>query len=320
MQRRKFSEPRESHELTTPVNKDEKDSQPWGLKVMKPFEYFEPRSVDEAISLLNLFKGEAKILGGGTDLLVQMKYRQISPRYLINICNIPGLNCIEYHAKEGLRIGSTATIADIEDSPVIRDRFPILYRAASELGTQQVRNIATVGGNLCNASPACETGPALIALRACAIIAGYSGKRVVELEDFFIGPGETVLKGEEMLVEIHIPKLSSNTRGVYLKHAFRKKLESAIVGIAVLANFKEKDNPFDDIRIVLGAVAPTPKRAIRAEELAKKKKMDTRLIERVASVASEESNPITDLRAKAEYRREMVRVLVKKALNEIVYR
>jgi len=285
---------------------------------MKPFDYFEPQSIDEALSLLKKLRGEAKVLAGGTDLLVQMKQRNIAPKYLVNIKGIPGLDRIRYSEKEGLTIGSLATIADLEDSLIIRERYPILHTAARELGTQQVRNVATVGGNLCNASPAAETAPALIALGASAKIVSRSKEKVVKLEDFFTGPGETVLKTGEMLVEIYVPKLASNSKGVYFKHAFRKKLETAIVGIAVLANFNGKGESFKDIRIVLGAVAPTPKRALRAEEIARGKRMDESLLEEVAFLSSEESNPITDVRATAEYRREMVKVFVKRAIKEMM--
>ena len=285
---------------------------------MKPFEYFEPLSVDETLSLLERFKGEAKILAGGTDLLVQMKTRKTAPKYLINIRNIPNLDRIEYEEGKGLRIGSLVTIADMEDSPIVRDRFPILHKAARELGTQQARNVATVGGNICNASPAAETAPALIAMGASAEIANRSGEKVVKLENFFRSPGESVLKAAEMLIGIYIPNLPLGSEGVYIKHAFRRKLETAIVGVAVWALFHGKDKCLEDARIVLGAVAPTPKRALRAEDLAKGKRMDENHLESIASLASEEANPITDVRATAEYRREMVKVLVKRAFNEIV--
>jgi len=285
---------------------------------MKPFEYLEPQSIEEALLLLEQFKGEAKILAGGTDLLVQMKQQKTSPKYLIDVKNIPGLNSIEFSEERGLDIGSLTTIADLEESPTVRDRYPILYAAGKELGTQQVRNIATVGGNLCNASPAAETAPALIALGASAKIVSRSKEKVVKLEDFFTGPGETVLKTGELLVQIHIPNVAPNSKGVYFKHAFRRKLETAIVGVAVLASFNGKGKSLKDLRIVLGAVAPTPKRAIRAEELAKGNRVDGNLLEKVAVVASEESDPITDVRATAEYRREMVKVFVKRGLNEIV--
>lgn len=284
---------------------------------MKAFEYFEPESVVEVLSLLNQFKGEAKILAGGTDLLVQMKHRKIAPKYLISIKSISGLSYISFDEEKGLNIGSSTTIAELEDSLIIRSRFPVLHQAATDLGTRQVRNMATLGGNLCNASPAAETAPALIALGASTKILSESGERVAKLEEFFIGPGQTVLKTGEILAEINISNLALNSRAIYLRHAFRQKLETAIAGVAV-ANFNGKDEFIKDVRIVLGAVAPTPKRALKAEKLATEKRMDGNLLEKVASLASEESNPITDVRATAEYRREMVKVLVKRAFNEIV--
>ncbi len=267
---------------------------------------------------MNQFKGKAKILAGGTDLLVQMKRGKIAPEYLINIKNISDLDRIEYDVNRGLTIGSLALIADLQESYTIRDRFPILHGALSQLGTQQVRNIATIGGNLCNASPAAETAPALIALGASAKIVGHGGEKVVKLEDFFVEPGKTVLKIGQILIEIQIPNVSPDCKGIYLKHALRRKLETAIVGVAVSLSTDFEYGPVKEANIVLGAAAPIPKRALKAEQLAKGKKIDQHLLNEIASVASEESSPITDVRATAEYRREMVKVLVKRAFTELI--
>ncbi len=285
---------------------------------MKPFEYIEPHSVEEALLFLNQFGNETKILAGGTILLLQMKSQKITPRYVVNIMNISGLDRIEYNEKEGMTIGSLATIANLEDSFILRDRLSILHQAARELGTQQIKNIATLGGNLCNASPAAEMAPALIALGASAKLVSLSGERVVKLEDFFVGPGKSVLKTGEMLIEVQVPHPPPGSKGIYLKHAFRKKLEMANVGIAVLADFNEKEKFIKDVLIVLGAVASIPKRALEAEALAKGKKMDGELLERVALLASEESSPIDEVWASAEYKREMVKVFVERAFDQIL--
>jgi carbon-monoxide dehydrogenase medium subunit len=282
------------------------------------FEYVEPTTIQEAVSSLIKYDGKGKVIAGGTDLLVQMRKKTIKPEYVIDITYIPGLDYIRYDKKEGLRIGALTTIRSLELSAELRQKYPVISDAAGHLGSVAVRNLGTLGGNICNAAPSAETAPALIGLSAKARIVGSDGERIVLLEDFFTGPGTTVLKKGELLVEIQVPVPSSTTRGIYLKHAIRGSIDLAIIGVAVIADLEPKEKICKDIRIVLGAVAPTPMRARKAEEILKGKRMEKSLIEKSAEAASAESKPITDVRASAWYRREMVKVFTRQALREVM--
>ena len=280
------------------------------------FEYFAPKTIDEACSLLAQYKQQAKVVAGGTDLLVQMKSKEALPKCLINIRGITDQDYITHDGKEGLRIGAQATIRSIETSPLIRDKFGILAQAAGELGTVQVRNRGTIGGNLCNAAPSAEMAPPLIALGARVKIRAANGERVVPIEDFFTGPGQTVLKLGELVTEIQVPDLPPRSGGTYIKHSIRRAQDLAIVGVGVVISM-DKD-VLSDVRIALGAVAPTPIKAKKAAETLKGKKPEDDLLEKAGVIASQEASPIDDVRGSAEYRRKMIRVLVKRAIKQAI--
>jgi len=287
------------------------------LMVLPKFEIFNCEKLEEACSLLSKYGDGARVLSGGTDLLVKMKHKMVTPDYLINIKGVPGLNTIGQDKGNGLTIGALTTLQAVKNSPIIKGRFAVLYDASSVLGTRQVRNLATIGGNLCNASPAAECAPALLVLEAKVRIFGEKGYRTVELKDFFIGPGKTVLGYDEILTDIHIPEPTENTGGVYLKHSTRR-IDVAMVGVAVVVQMDE--NRFEDIRIALGAVGPTPFRAEKAEELLRGKEVSDELALKAARTASEESFPIDDIRGYGNYRKEMVETLVKQAIDGAIAR
>jgi len=285
------------------------------------FEYLRPTSLQEALSLLAQYKGKARLLAGGTDLVPKLKRREIeAPSYLIDIKSIAGLDYIRHDEVEGLKIGALATIHAIETSPIIKERFPVLAQAAYSMASVQVRNRATVAGNICNAVPSADTAPALLTLQARVKLASQKGERWVDIEDFFTGPKETVLTDEEMLLEIEVPNLPLSHKGIYLKLSPRRSMDLAVVGVAVVAvpeNGVFKD-VFKDVRIALGAVAPTPIRARRAEEVLRGQSLNEELIKKAAQIAEEEARPIDDHRASAWYRKKMVNVLVKRALQQII--
>lgn len=280
------------------------------------FQYLEPTSIEEAISILSEYDGKAKIIAGGTDLLVQIRNKTIRPEYLVDISRIPKLDYKEENG--GLRIGALTTIRALEKSAELHQRYPVISQAAGQLGSVAIRNMGTLGGNLCNAAPSAETAPALIGLSARAKIVSPDGERVVPLENFFVGPGETVLKKGELLVEIQVPPMLPDTKAVYLKHAIRGTIDLAIVGVAAIVTLEPGSNICKDIKLVLGAVAPTPMRARQAEEIIRGKKIDDALIDKCAQVASDESRPITDVRASQWYRKEMVKVLTRRAIKEAI--
>jgi len=282
------------------------------------FEYLEAASVKEAVSLIAKYNGRAKVIAGGTDLIVQVRRGMIKPEYVINIGKINGLDFINYD-KEGLKIGALTTVRSLEKSEKLKKNHLVISEAAGQLASIGVRNIATVGGNLCNASPSADMAPSLIGLGAEVKIAGPKRTRKVLLEDFFKGPGITVLGNGEMLVEIQVPKIPPKTGAAYLKYGIRGSIDLAIVGVAAVITLGKRGE-CQEAKIVLGAVAPTPMRARKAEEILKGKKIDQELIQKSGEIASEETRPISDVRATAEYRKEMVKVFTGSALKEALAR
>ena len=280
------------------------------------FNYLEPATIEEAVSLLGKYDGKAKVVAGGTDLVVQIREKLISPEYVVDIGYISGLDRIDYDETQGLRIGALATIRAIEKSSKICQVYPAIAQSAGLLGSVAIRNVATIGGNLCNAAPSADTAPALIGLSAKGKIIGPDGEKIVSLEEFFTGPGCIVCEPGELLVEIQVPVPSPGTRGVYLKHG-RSAIDLATVGVAVIMTM-EPGAVCRDVKIVLGAVAPTPMRARKAEEVLRGKKVEPALIEKSAQAAADEARPITDVRASAEYRKEMVKVYTRRAIAQLV--
>lgn len=280
------------------------------------FNYLEPATIEEAVSLLGKYDGKAKVVAGGTDLVVQIREKLIAPEYVVDIGYISGLDRIDYDETQGLRIGALATIRAIEKSSKICQVYPAIAQSAGLLGSVAIRNVATIGGNLCNAAPSADTAPALIGLSAKGKIIGPDGEKIVSLEEFFTGPGCIVCEPGELLVEIQVPVPSPGTRGVYLKHG-RSAIDLATVGVAVIMTM-EPGAVCRDVKIVLGAVAPTPMRARKAEEVLRGKKVEPALIEKSAQAAADEARPITDVRASAEYRKEMIKVYTRRAIAQLV--
>jgi carbon-monoxide dehydrogenase medium subunit len=283
--------------------------------LLPQFKYFAPETLDEAFSLLQEFGEKGRVLAGGTDLLVKMKQRTITPlpNYLINIKKIPGLQYLKTDGNGGVALGALASIQEIKSFLPIRQRFPGLGQAAGILSTPQVRNIATIGGNLCNASPAAETAPVLNTLSARVKILSKDQERVVRLEEFFLGPGETVLRRDEILVEIQVPASPPNSTSVYLKHGKRLS-DIAIVGVALAITIDS--NKCSDVKIALASAGPTPMRVKKAEALMIGEQIGEKLIEEVGKTVSEESRPIDDVRAYADYRREKAGLLAKEAIKQ----
>jgi carbon-monoxide dehydrogenase medium subunit len=277
------------------------------------FEYFAPKTTKDACAFLSEHSGQAHMLAGGTDLLVKMKQRRIVPQYVINLKTIPNLDYIHYDDEQGLQIGALATIQLIKNSTIIRRKYNTLSQAAAAESTVQIRNRATIGGNLANASPAADTAPVLMALGAKVVITSSGGERTVALDDFFTGPGQTVLQADEIITEVQVPNLSPQSGGVYLKHSLRRA-DIAIVGVAVVITLDGES--CQDIKIALGAVAPTPIRARKAEALLRGQTLTEELIERAAQTAAEEARPIDDIRGYAEYRAKVVKDLTKEAIKQ----
>lgn len=282
---------------------------------MGPFEFFEPQTIDQALSLLAKFGEEARVLAGGTDLIPLLKEKSLKPEYVININRITGLDYIRID-KNGIFIGALTTIRSIEQFSQIKEHCSILYEAASQLASLAIRNVATIGGNLCNASPSADMAPPLLALSASAKIIGLGYERVVPLERYFTSPGVTILKPNELMTEIQIPRIPLKTGGTYIKYTTRGGEELALASVAVLVTMT--NGVCTHARIALGAVAPTPIRATKAEGFLIGNLFDENLVIKAAQTASDESAPIDDIRSSAEYRREIIKIITRDAIRKAV--
>ena len=278
-----------------------------GEVILKEFEYLKPDSIKETISILSQFGEKAQILNGGTDLIVEMRDKIIQPEYLVDIKAIPQLNKITYDEQEGLEIGATVTLNEISNSKVVQTHYPILVKACKTVGSYQVRNRATLVGNICNASPAADIAPPLLVLEAKVNIIGPTGEKIVPINQFFTGVKKNILKKGEIVTSITIPPIKGKWVGVYLKQGRKKEVDLATVGVAVVCIRGE-------VRIALGAVAPVPIRAFKTEELLKGKTIDESLLEKAGKSALTEVSPISDVRSSQEYREEIIKVLVRRAI------
>jgi carbon-monoxide dehydrogenase medium subunit len=294
------------------------------------FEMFFPRSVEETSSMLAKHGEDAQLVAGGTDLFVKMKQRRLVPSVLINIKRISGLDQIRWDAADGLHIGPLTTIQAIRDSAPVAERFPVLSEAAGVLGTAQVRNLGTIGGNLGNASPSAEFAPPLLILDASVRCLGRRGERVVPLDGFFVGPGKSALEADEVITDIQVPNPPAcqgagrpdRAQLVYLKHSLRR-MDVAMAAAAVMVLLD--GDVCRDVRIALGAVAPTVFRARAAEQTLIGKRLtgdsrESELLEEAAQVAVGEARPIDDIRGYASYRRKVVAMLVRHGLEHVIAR
>ncbi|HEX9452817.1 MAG TPA: FAD binding domain-containing protein [Candidatus Binatia bacterium] len=275
-------------------------------------EYFEPKSIGDALSLLSKHGAEAKIIAGGTDVMVDIKFKE-EPGSLVNIKKIPGLTGIKENGAN-LRIGALTTIREIETSDIVREKLPVLWESAHQFASLQVRNTATIGGNICRASPSGETLTPLLVLEANAILAFSDGERSEPFSTFFQGPGKSSAGAKGLLTEIEVPIPPAGSKGVYLKHAVRGAMDIAMVGVAVMLSADAGN--VKDVRIGLGAVAPTPVRAPKTEALLRGKPLTAALIKEAGTLAASEASPISDQRSSAENRRWIVEALTRRGLAQ----
>jgi carbon-monoxide dehydrogenase medium subunit len=283
---------------------------------MENYEYFEPKTLKEAVGLLVKYKRGARLLAGGTDLMIEMKGSYVKPKYLINLKKIKGLDKISYSKKEGLSIGSLVTWTNILSSKPIHQYYPILRETASLIGCPQIRNMGTIGGNICHASPSADSAPALMVYSAQCMIAGHGKNRAIPIEEIFSGVQKISLKQGEILTGFHIPTPDTESKGCYLKFSPRRAMDLPIVGVGVLVT--ASNGTFQDVRIALGAVAPTPIRAKKAERFLSGKPIDDDTIRKAAEEAVMESKPITDMRASREYRLGLVKELTYRAIKQSI--
>ncbi len=278
------------------------------------FEYFAPKTLEEALRLLAEKGDGARVMAGGTDLLVRMKHGLLKPRTVIELKGIEGLNKIQFQAKKGLTIGATTLLADVATHPDILKHYPAVAAAAEKTANVQIRNMGTVGGNLCNAAPSADNAPTLMAMKAEAHIVSLKGERRLSLDQFFKGPGQTALMPGEIMTEVFVPLPSPQAGTSYQHVSARGKVDISAVCVGVMVTFEKE--VCREARICLGAVAPVPLRALKAEKLLQGQKWTSELLKKAGDQAARESKPISDVRASAEYRKNMVAVLTRRALEE----
>ena len=285
---------------------------------MRRFELAVPGSVDECLQILAKRGPDTKVVAGGTDLLPQLKNGVLKPGWVVDLSAVAELRTISDAPDGGLRIGASVTARELELDARVRSRFAALAESAAMVGSVQVRNLATLGGNLCNAAPSADMAPPLLALDAEAVIAGPSGQRRVSMASFFLGVRRTVLAPGELLLEIVIPAQGAQSGGNYLRHTPRRELDIAVVGVASQVTLT--GGKCTTARIALAAVAPVPLRATDAEQALVGQPLTPQQIERAAELASGAARPIDDHRGSIEFRNHLVRVLTRRTLTTALER
>lgn len=281
---------------------------------MRRFELFEPKSIKEACKILSENQG-VKLIAGGTSLLILIKHGVFLPKTLINLKKVKGAADITFNSKSGLRVGGLATIYDLESAPAVRQHYPMLAQACHVVANIRIRNMATIGGNLAHADYQSDPPAALVALNASVELTSQSGIRSVGLVDFFLGTYETVLEPNELLTAIVLPPPIAQSKGTYVKFTTRSSEDRPCTGVAALV--RGSSQSCEEVRVVVGAVSPKPV-VINTESLVRGKTLTSDLIEEIARNAGEAVDPIEDLRGPADYKRQVVRVIVRRALTTCV--
>ena len=311
---------------------------------MNRYDYHKPGTVEEAVGLMATLDG-AEYIAGGTDVMVLIRQKKLKPKNLISIRNIKDLAYID--TNKGLKFGAATTHSDIDSHEVIKRTYSALTDATSHLGSLQIRNVATVGGNICTAAPSADTACPLLVLDTMVSIIGPHGSREVALDDFFQGPGKTVLEQGELVKEFVIPAFGDNTGSAYIKHTRRQAMDLPIIGVAaritisiksgsevrcrdmfctidsiasILSKLKDEELRVEEARIAMGVVAPRPIRAKKAEAALKGKIVSPDLFEEAGNIAASEAQPRDSIRGEAWYRSEMIKVLVKRVLIKSIDR
>jgi carbon-monoxide dehydrogenase medium subunit len=282
---------------------------------MKDIDYAAPKTVAEAVALLAEKADRARILAGGTDIIVQVREHRRDLDVLVDVKNIPEVNELAYDARQGLRMGAAVPCYRIYEHAAIAKAYPGLIDAVSLIGGIQIQSRASVGGNLCNASPAADAIPALIAHCAVCVIAGPKGSREVPVEQFCTAPGRTVLDRGEFLLSLRLPAPPKRFGAAYVRFIPRNEMDIAVAGAGVSVTLDETKSKCTAARIALAAVAPTPLLVPDAGSVLVDGALNDGLIDKAASIARASAKPISDMRGDADYRRHLVGVLTKRALQ-----
>lgn len=285
---------------------------------MNRFDFHQPSTLDEAVELLVRYSEQARIIAGGTALLVDMQHGECAPTHLISLDHVPSLNTV--HEADGLRIGALTTISDLASLAINNPLLSALADSAWVFGGRQVRNMCTVGGNICKASPGADMVPPLLCLDANLHLSGPDGQRMTSLDGFLIGQDQTAIRQAEVLTEISLPPFPPHTGTAFVKVMRRRAVDCSIVAAAARVTLADDGQTCIEARVALGAVAPNPFRAKQAEALLVGNKLSSDLLRVAARAARDESHPISDVRASAEYRRMLVETQVERAVVQAAAR
>jgi CO/xanthine dehydrogenase FAD-binding subunit len=286
---------------------------------LNKFTYHEPKSIGDVIDLLDSYGTRAMVIAGGTDLVLKMNERKCEPEHIVSLRSIPGLNEIKYNNGE-LRIGAMVRHRQINRSKPIRENFSLLADAADNLGSVQIRNLATIGGNICNAAPCADTAGPLMALDAVLLVEGPNGERNISIRNFFLGPNETSLTGSEVLKEIIISNLPQGACSCYLKYTRRKAMDLPLMGVGVVLVPDASGKVCHEARVSLTLCAPVPIRATATEEYLTGKTFNAEVWKEAGTLAVGESTPRTSFRTTAAYRKRIISSLLPRAANEALRR
>lgn len=287
---------------------------------MYAFDYVAPQSVDEAVAVLSENGSDARMLAGGSDIIAQLKEGRRQVKVLVDVKKIPAANELAFDARQGLTIGAGVSCCDIYENEHVASNYPALVDSTELIGSIQIQGRATIGGNLCNASPAADTIPTLIVLGATARIAGPSGEREVAVEDFCTAPGQTVLQDGEFLVSVHFPPPATNSGAFFLRFIPRNEMDIAVVNAAASVVLNAGKNAFESARIAVGAVAPIPLYLSAAGAALAGSEVSDQSIEMAAEIARQSARPITDMRGTIEQRVHLAGVLTRRAVCGAVER
>jgi carbon-monoxide dehydrogenase medium subunit len=279
---------------------------------VRDFEFLEPGSALEASRMLADHGEESRLYAGGTALLLGMRQRMLTPSHIVYLGGVPGLNRIEFDARKGLRIGALARHAEVADSPLVKERYPVLAAMARQVADPQVRNMGTLGGNLCYGDPSTDPPGCLMALGARVVAVSSAGERVIELDDFFTDYYQTALLPDEVVTEIQVPPMAGDAVAAYTRFLRTAAEHRPLVGFAVVASVER--GVCSGARLVVGASTPVPARARKAEAFLEGKTVDAETLEEAARIASEEVSTVSDFRGSAEHRRDMVRVVGRRTM------
>ncbi len=287
---------------------------------MQAFDFVRATSVDEVVSILRQNGNQARVLSGGTDLLVALREGRAEARVVVDIKGLPETTEMSYSPESGLRLGAAVPCYRMYEDEELSALYPGLMDSARLIGGVQIQGRASMGGNLCNASPAADSIPSLIAHSAVCVIAGPNGRREVPVEEFCVAPGRTVLQPGEFLLYLQIPAPRPGFGAAYQRFIPRNEMDIAVVGVGASVQLDESRNVIRSARIALGAVAPTPLYVPEAGEALAGQRISDEVIERAAEIAKAAARPITDMRGTAEYRRHLSGVLTRRVLKKAIER